>query len=156
MNSLSISIAVAALGITSNYGWQPAPQGGTEYIIQIPPESLAALRDGQALASDVRPEAGEIRSFRVVLGTGSLPQSTPMPRKTSLVERPKVEAAKPPVEKPKAEPAAPSKMPVEPAKPWLAMTLTLFGLFASLGANVFLGWVAMELRQRCREKMAVA
>jgi hypothetical protein len=40
--------------------------------------------------------------------------------------------------------------PKETAKPWMPFTLVLFGLFASLGGNVFLGWVAYESRSRYR------
>jgi hypothetical protein len=46
--------------------------------------------------------------------------------------------------------AATQSSPEQPAKPWLPLTFTLFGLFASLGANVFLGWIAWDSRQRCR------
>ena len=35
-------------------------------------------------------------------------------------------------------------------KPWLPLSLALLGLFASLGANVFLVWVASDFRGRYR------
>ncbi len=35
-------------------------------------------------------------------------------------------------------------------EPWLPMMLTLLGLFASVGANIFLGWVVLGLRRRCK------
>ncbi len=38
----------------------------------------------------------------------------------------------------------------ERAKPWPVLTVTLLGLFASLGGNAFLLWVAVGLRNRCR------
>jgi len=55
--------------------------------------------------------------------------------------------------RPKAD--APSDSPSDgataqdqaPSKPWL---LTLFGLFASLGGNVYLLWVAFDFRSRYR------
>jgi hypothetical protein len=42
----------------------------------------------------------------------------------------------------------------QPAKPWLPLTLTLLGLFASLGGNVFLGWVAWDSYNRSRANAA--
>jgi hypothetical protein len=135
--SIAICIAAATLGF--NFGWQRLPEGGMEYIIQLDPQSLEALRAGQPIESDVPPAAGEVRAYRIIVGTEKLPHDRP-------AEKPKP---------PPAEPAKPAKTsPPEPAKPWTAMTLTLFGLFASLGANVFLGWVAVGLRRRCREKIA--
>ena len=35
--------------------------------------------------------------------------------------------------------------------PWLPLTFTLFALFASLGGNLYLGWITWELRNRFRE-----
>jgi hypothetical protein len=37
-----------------------------------------------------------------------------------------------------------------PPKPWLPLTLTMLALFASLGGNVFLGWVAWDSYNRSR------
>ena len=48
-----------------------------------------------------------------------------------------------------AKPAAPVPTPTESApRPWLPLTLALFTLFASLGGNIFLGWVAHDTRAR--------
>jgi hypothetical protein len=44
----------------------------------------------------------------------------------------------------------------EPDKPWLPLTLILFGLFASLGGNVFLGWITWDTRSRYRALLTVA
>ncbi|MEN6452548.1 MAG: hypothetical protein ABFC96_18820, partial [Thermoguttaceae bacterium] len=52
---------------------------------------------------------------------------------------------KPTTEKPKQTEKTP---PSEPSKPWLPMTLTLIGLFASLGANAFLGWLVAGMRRQ--------
>jgi hypothetical protein len=35
--------------------------------------------------------------------------------------------------------------------PWLPLTFTLFALFASLGGNLYLGWITWELRNRFRK-----
>ena len=121
-----ICFAAAAMGI--DVGWQRLPEGGMQYIIQLDPQTLDALRDGQPIQSDIPSDAGEIRSYRIVMGAGM---------------------SKPPREAP-PPPAPVTPAPVEPAKPWLPLTLTLLGLFASLGANAFLGWIAWGFRRRCQ------
>ena len=127
-----IYVAAATLGF--QVGWQRLPEGGMQYIIQLDPQTLDALRDGQPIQSDIPSEAGEIRSYRIVMGAG--------------ISKPPREAPPP---KPAPPPAAPvTPAPIEPAKPWLPLTLTLLGLFASLGANAFLGWIAWGFRQRCQ------
>jgi hypothetical protein len=56
----------------------------------------------------------------------------------------------------KPEPkVVPDAQPEEPAKPWWPLTFTLLGLFASLGANMYLGWIAWGFRQRCRDALAM-
>ena len=45
-------------------------------------------------------------------------------------------------------PTATSTSSPEPSRPWLPLTLTLFILFASIGGNIFLGWVAHDARSR--------
>ena len=125
MNTMFIYVAAATLGF--QVGWQRLPEGGTEYIIQLDAASIDALRSGQPLHSDIPSAAGEVRAYRIVMGRG-----------------------KPIREDPPPKPAPPPAAPVEPAKPWLPLTLTLLGLFASLGANVFLGWIAWGFRQRCQ------
>jgi hypothetical protein len=175
MNALLISIAVATLGI--DYGWERLPEGGMLYIIQLKPEELDSLRAGQRLESDVPRAAGEVRSYRIVVGRGLLPHDAPPPSVTppekalpvaSRVAEPALptiiapnakplsgerasfeEPAKPATDNPQSKPAA-KPAPQEPAKPWLPLTLTLFGLFGSVGANAYLGWIVLELRQRCR------
>ena len=62
MNTLTICcVAAATLGI--NVGWQRLPEGGMEYIIQLDPQSLEALRAGQPVQSDVPPPPA--RSARI-------------------------------------------------------------------------------------------
>jgi hypothetical protein len=115
MKLLALCMATAVLGV--QVGWQKLPEGGMEYIIQFDSQTLEALKAGQPVQSDIPPGAGDVRSYRIVVGTERLPRDTPP-------------------EKPK------------PSGPWMPMTLTLFGLFASLGANVYLGWIVWGLRRR--------
>jgi hypothetical protein len=180
-----ICVAAAALGF--DVGWERLPEGGMKYIIQLTPETLETLRS-MPIESDIPPTAGEIRSYRIMVGTGKLPHDEPplavpqaqpnigpqLPESTSAEAKPS-----PPVRpqtltpEPGArllpgqsagfvEPAgtAPAKPPTAtdatdteakgPAKPWLPLTLTLLGLFTSLGTNVYLGWLAWDSRQRWR------
>ena len=173
MNMWMIGVAAMALGI--DYSWQPLPEGGVEYIIQLDPQTLESLRAGEAIQSDIPPTAGEVRSYRIVVGAKRLPREEPpapfpVPKLSAPKERPPAApyaltpdpGGKPLPERPavylgsdgatnKPEPKTTAEVqPEQPAKPWLALTFTLFGLFASMGANVYLGWIALELRQRFR------
>ena len=181
MNALLISIAVATLGI--DYGWQRLPEGGMQYIIQLNPQALEALRAGQPIESDIPAGAGEVRSYRIIVGRGALPHDLPPPHlaisETTAAQRPallvppslapaqgvKPSSGQPAIfEEPEGKPvagkpqpqAANSPAPQEPAKPWLPLTLTLFGLFGSLGANVYLSWLIVEFRRRFRAQCIAA
>jgi hypothetical protein len=60
------------------------------------------------------------------------------------------------VAKPAQEPAAASKntaTTAEPSRPWL---LFLLFLFASLGANLYLGWITWDVRERYRRLLGRA
>jgi len=49
MNLWMIGVAAATLGI--NASWQPLPEGGVEYIIQLDSQSIELLRSGMPLES---------------------------------------------------------------------------------------------------------
>lgn len=174
MNTLVMCIALVAGGIDA--GWERRPEGGMEYIIQLNPETLESLQSGTPLQSDVQPSAGEVRSFRIVVGAKQLPREEPptqfaVPKLPQPKEQPPAVApnaltpgpdGKPiheqrtvfidsdaPTSKPQTEPTA-DVQPEQPAKPWVPLTLTLLGLFASVGANAYLGWITWELRRRFR------
>jgi hypothetical protein len=123
MNALLICIAAASLGWKT--GHERLPEGGMEYIIQLDAPAIDALQHGQPISSYIPTDIGRVRSFRIVMGTGEPTRQAPLP-----------------------EPAA--KQPEAPGKPWLPLMLTLLALFASLGLNVFLGWIAVGLRRRCQ------
>jgi hypothetical protein len=180
MPIMTVCLAVATLGI--DVGWQPMPEGGTQYIIQLSPQELDLLRRGGELGSDIPPKAGDVRAYQIVVGTKSLPRQAatvaPKPPEVKLHEEPLASRLAPPTLKPDvtarsiaekptaffgqetplakqpspaAEPTSPS-----PGKPWLPLIVTLFALFASLGGNVFLGWIAWDSRQRCRTQCSAA
>jgi hypothetical protein len=67
-----LCISVGILGI--NVGWRPMDDGGMEYIIQLDTQSLEALKSGEPIQSDVHPEAGDIRSYKIILGAEKPPR----------------------------------------------------------------------------------
>lgn len=207
MNPIVLALPIALIGV--EWGCQPLPGGGMEYIIQIEPELVADLYSGRIrlVQSDVHPALRDIRSYRIVVGNDELPRQlpdqpsevqtvpaaagdryapsgSPVPRGGVVasfggVEGPRTAASQPPAllpaegalhrlaERPVAhvEPvggasaAAPAAgAPIggsSPAdRPWAALLATLIALFASLGGNVYLAWIAWESRRRCRRLLA--
>jgi hypothetical protein len=136
MNTLLICVAAATLGF--DVGWERLPGGGMEYVIQLDSARIDALRSGLPLGSEIPAAAGEIRAFRIVMGSDQLKRETPLPKLAPPLPQPAAPAKPAPVE---------PTPPAQPSPPW---TLTILGLFASLGANVFLGWITWGLRRRCR------
>ena len=72
MHATMLCLAMVTLGIEG--GWRPLPDGGFEYTIQIEPHMLDELARGEALFSDVPPKVRDVRSYRIIVGTGKLPQ----------------------------------------------------------------------------------
>ncbi len=72
MNGFALLLATAILGV--DYGWQPASDGRLEYIIQIEPITLIALREGQEVVSQIDPLARDVRRFRIRVGTEVVPR----------------------------------------------------------------------------------
>lgn len=178
MNALLMCIALVTAGI--DVGWERRPEGGMEYIIQLDPAMLESLRAGETIESSKLPQVRDVRSWRILVGNRTLPReepateietpSLPDPRgqpTTTPFALPADPTGKPITEQPAAiaEPAektdtkpepktATDVQPEQPAKPWLPLMLTILGLFASIGANVYLGWIVWELRQRFQANRA--
>ena len=131
MNPLLICVAAATFGF--QVGWERLPEGGMEYIIQLDPAAIDALRDGQTLHSAIPADAGEIRAYRIVMGTAEQAAARDAAAETRAAA---VRRSNPPCRARR--------------QPSLPLTLTILGLFASLGANVFLGWIAWGFRRRCQ------
>ncbi len=72
MNGITVLVALAAVGV--DYGWQPGVDGQLEYIVQIEPALLDALKSGKEIASEIHPAARGVRRFRIRVGTGALPR----------------------------------------------------------------------------------
>jgi len=61
-------------------GWQPLPEGdGMEYLIQLSPKDLEAMQLGEPWRTDIPPSVGNVRSYRISVGTESLPRVAPPP-----------------------------------------------------------------------------
>ena len=61
-------------------GWQPLPEGGVEYIIEISPGAVDSLVSGQAIQSDIPPAVlREIRSYRIIVGNQKAAATTAAP-----------------------------------------------------------------------------
>ena len=72
MNGFALVLVTAALGV--DYGWQPSSDGRLEYIIQLEPVTLVALREGQEVLSPIDPYVKGIRRFRIRVGTHMVPR----------------------------------------------------------------------------------
>ena len=83
MMGIIACISAAAVGV--DYGWQPVAGGGIEYIIQIETQRLDRLKAGEDVFSDLPPYAGNIRGYRITVGTAKLPhQGQPPPSARDL------------------------------------------------------------------------
>src|SRR5262249_19811811 len=71
MTSIVILTAAIALGVEA--GWEPLPDGSHEYTIQIEPQLLDSLRNGQQIVSNVPPEL-HVTRYRVTVGPEKLAQ----------------------------------------------------------------------------------
>ena len=186
MCPIACIVATALVGI--QFGWQPRPDGGIQYMIGLTPEALDALRSGEPIDSDIRPELlREVRSIRIMVDNKPLPQK--LPRRPAAASIAAPDAA--PVAVPGALPSNPASKPLagQPAafvtstsagdstaanaagkavatpvvensataeKPWLPLCLTVVALFASMGGNIFLGWITWDVRSRYRSLLESA
>lgn len=72
MNGVGLALLTAVLGV--DVGWQPLPNGGLEYIIQIEPQLLDSIRAGNDLVSDIPANLQGVRSYRITIGSDRLPR----------------------------------------------------------------------------------
>lgn len=91
MNGVALLVTAAVLGV--DYGWQPTADGQLEYIIQVEPVTLIALRGGQELVSQIDPYVRHVRRFRLRVGTELVPRRGTPPRQPPA---PAAAAAPPP------------------------------------------------------------
>ncbi len=75
MGSICFLLIGAATAV--QFGWQPIPGGGREYIVQVEPQLVDTFRK-EGCSSDVPPQLRDIRKIRVVVGDGRLPHQGEM------------------------------------------------------------------------------
>jgi hypothetical protein len=105
---------VAVLGIEA--GWEPLPDGGHEYTIQIEPQLLDLLRDHQELFSEVPPQI-HVRRYRITVGTQKLARidgTAQGPPQHDRPERPHPDPAENPFTSTPPEPVATDHSQGEP------------------------------------------
>ncbi len=78
MNGFALLAASAVMGV--DYGWEPDANGQLEYIIQIEPMTLIALREGHDIVSQLDPYVRYVRRFRIHVGTEAVPRRGSPPR----------------------------------------------------------------------------
>ena len=90
MNGVLALVAAAAVGI--DIGWEPLPEGGFEYIIQIEPQTLESMKRGQPIGSQLPPAVRGMRAYRIIVGDGAVPhEGEPLPveaARASTTEQP--------------------------------------------------------------------
>jgi len=80
MHAGCLLIALATVGVET--GWQPLDRGGLEYIIQLEPSLLDALRSGESITSEIPLAVRGVRRYRIVVGRDPVPRigATGLPR----------------------------------------------------------------------------
>ena len=74
MNGVALALALSALGV--DYNVQTAEDGKREYVVQMEPELLRSLADGQQIHSAVPGDAGEIERILIRVGMAA-PKHSP-------------------------------------------------------------------------------
>ncbi len=164
-NALVIVAAIYGIDV----GWQPTGDGQLEYIIQVEPQLLEAMREGQAITSEIPPEVRGVRRYRIVVGNDELPRigqapdaaQVPLPfepddesmsirQATGQEEESSSESgpAQHTDETDLVERAAPEA--TAESKPWMTLILISLGLFASVGGNIYFLWITWDTRRRYR------
>jgi hypothetical protein len=86
MNGFALVLITATLGV--DYGWQPSSDGRLEYIIQVEPVTLIALREGQEVLSQIDPYVRNVRRFRIRVGSDLVPRIGSPPREAGFGSTP--------------------------------------------------------------------
>jgi hypothetical protein len=123
MNLSILLIAVATFGIEE--GWRRTDDGQIEYVVQLDPAAVEALRDGLSVRSDIPPQVQGVRRVRIFLGEGPLPRVAMPKPELSAPEPPRENASidppntlRPPPDGARfVEPATHESSPEEPRAP---------------------------------------
>ncbi len=85
MSGTAVLIVVASLGV--DFGWQPTSDGDLEYIVQIEPELLELIKDGEPIISEIPTDVRGGRRFRIFVGSSDLPRKgTPIRPNNPVVD----------------------------------------------------------------------
>lgn len=112
MNPILLIVAATALGV--EVGWEPLPDGGHEYTIQIEPQLIEVLQRGDREIYSLVPPELDVRKFRVLVGQGKLPRFVGQPKAVTKSASDVAQHASPPSKTPFDFPAPPAEE--EPAK----------------------------------------
>jgi len=124
---------------------EASPDSGNADTPGMPPDGPVTPAPG---AADEPGGAGlDPRSWPGTPAPNLLPEVSarkPMKAEQAVFQVPSDDARPPAAEHDQQEDAPAGEKP----KPWTALVVTLLGLFASVGANVYLGWMALDFRSR--------
>jgi hypothetical protein len=70
-----------------SHGWQPVSRERVEYVVQLAPELVSQLREGDEILMNVYPEAGQIQQFTIVAGQEVLPRKAARAPATTLASK---------------------------------------------------------------------
>ena len=70
-------LCVAAVALGTDVGWQPLPEGGMEYVIQLDPQTIDLLRTGVDIPSDIPANLKNLRRLRITSGNALLARKMP-------------------------------------------------------------------------------
>jgi hypothetical protein len=92
MSPLPLLLILSTLGIDA--GWEPLPDGGFQYSVQLEPQQMQILKTGSVLASEVPPKYRDIRRIQITMGAAKLARTdlpaAADPGKNALVAKPVV------------------------------------------------------------------
>src|SRR5205814_4602389 len=76
---IPVAVVVDAQGQTADttdvsHGWRAVGQDQVDYVVQLAPQLLSSLREGDEIYMNLYPEAGSIHQFTVVAGQEALPR----------------------------------------------------------------------------------
>jgi hypothetical protein len=119
------AVLCLAVAFGVDAGWRRLPEGGFEYVIQIEPETLDALKAGEDIFSDVPPGVRDVRSYRITVGTGELVRegelegapSTPDSPESQPPESHPPESRSPESQPPESQSPAEAQPPPEAERP---------------------------------------
>ncbi len=174
------SLMMGGLLLSGGVGWRPLPDGrGMEYLIQLSPTDVEAMKMGEPWMTDIPASVGDVRAYRIMIGTGDLPREAPPPALPPQEEEPAAGASGPsrmapePAARPLPErqalyltpdpdeaepadgdgavPAGEAPAPAPPSRPWMLLVGTALALAGSLGGNAYLLWGLREAHRRYHE-----